>query len=120
MSRRLAIPLYGAQVAPRFRYADRLLIVDRAEGGEPIFEILNLARLSWSQRIAHLAGGGVEVLLCGGFERRFLPLAESAGIRVEWGLAGDARQLADAFHRGGLDRFRVCSPGAVGPWGKEE
>ena len=64
--------------------------------------------ISWSERLGLLARQDVSVLICAGFNRRFLPLAENLGIRVEWGLTGRAADLIDAFCRGELDRYRIC------------
>ena len=108
MSERIAIPLFGDQVAPRFRYADQLLLVELGHGEEPLaVDVLTLERLSWNERLSRLAEERVSVLLCGGFERCYLPLAESHGITVEWGLAGDARALAEAYRGDGIEGYRV-------------
>ena len=66
----------------------------------------SIAGTSWSGRLTHLRALGVTVLLCGGFNRLFRPHAEDLGLRVEWGLAGYATDLAAAFARDDLDRYR--------------
>jgi len=67
---------------------------------------LEIPEESWSKRLKLLAAAGVKVLLCSGFNRSFLPVAEGLGIRVVTGLTGEAEQLIDAFLRDDLDRFR--------------
>ena len=61
---------------------------------------------AWSTRLERLSAAGVRVLLCNGFNRSFLPLAESFGIRVIFGLAGEAERLIDAFLRNEIERYR--------------
>jgi predicted Fe-Mo cluster-binding NifX family protein len=110
---RLAIPLFGSEVAPRFGCAERILVADLREDGSWEEAAQSLGLLPWPARLQHLAQLGVTVLLCGGFNRHWLPLAESLGIRVIWGLWGDARELISAFHAG-----RLQTPPAFGHGGR--
>jgi predicted Fe-Mo cluster-binding NifX family protein len=95
----VAVPLFGREVAPRFAFADRFLF---AEIGERVPATLRETSVTGScpERLIELSHLGVEVLLCGGFHRKFLPLATSVGIRVICGIGGDARTLVEAFARG--------------------
>jgi predicted Fe-Mo cluster-binding NifX family protein len=102
----LGIPLHGADVAPRFCSANQFMVAeldgDRVRG----IRRLTIPDESWSERLKLLSDAGVRVLLCGGFNRSFLPVAEGLGIRVIAGLAGEAEQLIDAFLRDELDRHQ--------------
>jgi predicted Fe-Mo cluster-binding NifX family protein len=102
----LGVPLHGSDVAPRFCSADQFLIAEL--DGDRISRVrrLEIPDESWSKRLKLLSIAGVNVLLCGGFNRSFLPVAEGLGIRVITGLTGEAEQLIDAFLRNDLDRFR--------------
>jgi predicted Fe-Mo cluster-binding NifX family protein len=102
----LAVPLHGSDVAPRFCSAHEFAIA-RVDGSQ----VHHICRLTirdelWSRRLERLSAAGVKVLLCGGFNRSFLPCAEALGIRVISGLAGEARQLIDAFARDEIDQYR--------------
>jgi predicted Fe-Mo cluster-binding NifX family protein len=99
----LAVPLHGDDVAPRFCSADQFLIAE-LDGGR--VRRLTMPETTWSQCLEHLSAAGVSVLLCGGFNRGFLPLAEGLGIRVISGLAGEAERLVHAFLRDELERYR--------------
>lgn len=101
----LAVPLHGDDVAPRFCSADQFLLAD-PENGQLRTQRLTLAEQEWFQRLERLSAAGVRVLLCGGFNRHFLPVAEGLGIRVISGLAGRADRLIDAFLRNELERYR--------------
>jgi predicted Fe-Mo cluster-binding NifX family protein len=92
----VAVPLFGQDVAPRFSFADQFLI---AEVGDQrsVVERLMVLTGSCPSRLMALSRQGVDVLLCSGFNRRFVPLATSVGIRVIYGLGGDARAMVEAF-----------------------
>jgi predicted Fe-Mo cluster-binding NifX family protein len=102
----LAVPLHGEDVAPRFCSADEFMIVE-LEGGEARrLRRVTIPEDAWSQRLERLSAAGVSVLLCGGFNRSFLPLAEGLGIRVISGLAGEAERLIEAFLQDEIERYR--------------
>ena len=105
MTIKLALPLFGDEVAPRFCVADEVLVVEVSDGADPPSHSLSLAGTPWPERLSRLSGQGVTVLLCGGINRRFMPLARNLGIQVIWGLAGRADQLIDAYCRGEIERF---------------
>jgi len=103
----LGVPLHGDDVAPRFCSADRFMIAELDGGRVRRVCRLSVPEEAWSERLERLSVAGVRVLLCGGFNRSFLPLAESFGIRVISGLAGEAEQLIDAFLRDEVERCRL-------------
>ena len=107
----LGVPLHGADVAPRFCSADQFMIAEL--DGNRVLRVrqLSIPEEEWSQRLERLSAAGVRVLLCGGFNRSFLPLAESFGIRVIFGLAGEAERLIDAFLRNEIERYRFLPCG---------
>jgi predicted Fe-Mo cluster-binding NifX family protein len=101
---RVALPVFGEDVAPRFCFARELLVVDldgdQRETGRR-FVLFGSER--WGQRIRLLEELGVKVLLCGGFNRRLQPMADQAGIQVFWGQRGEAETILEAFREGKLD-----------------
>jgi len=118
---RLAIPLFGEEVAPRFCFADEVLIAEVVDDAVVSTQRLEMDGVAWPERLGQLAASGVSLLLCGGFNRRFRPAADSRGIRVVWGLEGRADRLIGVFCREGLDgvqshsctRQRCRSPRSV-------
>ena len=102
----LAIPLHGSDVAPRFCSAEEFIVVEINEGRVSLTHRLKLSEAGWAARLERLSKYGVRVLLCGGFNRDFLPKAKGLGIQVIFGLAGDANSLIEAFLRDELERFR--------------
>ncbi len=107
---RLAIPLYGDHVAPRFVYADQILICGLGSGRDADRYRVTLNEASGPARLRRLASMGVSVLLCAGFNRTLDPVARSLGIEVVWGLVGTAEHLIEAYRDGTIDRCRLASP----------
>ena len=99
----VAVPLFGSDVAPRFCFADRLLLAKVEDGAVEIVGPVALASASWTERLQALAGRGVDVVLCGGFNARMLPYARGLGLRVYWGLTGDAEALIRRLAAGELE-----------------
>jgi len=105
---KIAIPLFGRNVAPRFGVADQFLIVIVKEGKIEQSKKMYVADdVCLIDRLSELEHRGVGVILCGGFNRKFEPLAETFGIQVIAGLVGNATVLAEAFARG--ENLSQCS-----------
>ena len=83
------------------------MLVD-AEGGQiSKIEIDSFMDGCFTSRLNKLKEHKVDVILCGGFNRSFVPLAESLGIRVISGISGRAKNAALAFVQGqALPTFR--------------
>lgn len=75
-------------------------------------KVISLGAPWLSRRVAELALLGVRTLLCGGFNRAFLPTAERLGVQVVTGVSGDAEKALAAFLSGkippGNTRMRRC------------
>jgi len=108
----LAVPLLEDDVAPRFCSADQFMLAEMGAGQVCGLRRLTLPEEEWFTRLERLSAAGVNVLLCAGFNRRFLPRAEELGIHVVCGLAGKAKHLIDAFVRDDIDRYRFVPCGS--------
>ncbi len=73
---RIAVPVFGEDVAPRFCFAREMLVVDLEGDRETGRRFVMFGTGSWTQRIRLLEDLGVDLLLCGGFNRRLQPMAE--------------------------------------------
>ena len=113
----LAIPVLGDEVAPSFCSANDFIVAESSGEGAPILRSLHFPEEAWLLRLRRLSVLGVTVLLCGGFNRSFLPIATSLGIRVIFGLAGRADRLIEAFLQDELEQFRFL-PCAIGSRGR--
>jgi predicted Fe-Mo cluster-binding NifX family protein len=104
----VAVPLLGSEVAPRFGFADSFLIGEIEDGRVVCVDRVEALLRGFVNRLNALRGLGVDVILCGGFNRAFLPLAEDFEIGVLAGAFGDARQVLEGFARGELVRTGTC------------
>jgi predicted Fe-Mo cluster-binding NifX family protein len=114
---RVGIPLFGREVSPRFCFAEDILVVVVENGRESRRFVTSLGEPWLPGRIAALATLGVQTLLCGGFNRAYLPTAERLGIRVVTGISGDAEDALAKLLRGQFiprsGRPRRCRRGAA-------
>jgi predicted Fe-Mo cluster-binding NifX family protein len=85
---KIAVPLYGEVVSPRFGFADKILLVEFRAGREVNRRKVQLGPQDLPSRLNQLSDLTVDVLICGGFNRHYLPLAQSLGIQVLWGRGG--------------------------------
>ncbi len=114
----VAVPLFGQDVAPRFGYADSVLVAEIEDGRVVRVDNVRLGPAGWPSRLGQLRSLGVDTILCGGFNRCFMPLAENLGINVLAGLRGQARQVLEAFARGeAVPTFR-CTGTGIGRSGR--
>jgi predicted Fe-Mo cluster-binding NifX family protein len=106
---RIGIPTWSGAVSPVFDVAQRLLVVDIGAGKavhrfeEPLAETRVLARSE------HLAGLGVEVLICGAISWAQEQSLASRGIRVVSHVCGGVEDVLSAYIAGNLvgDVFRM-------------
>ncbi len=107
---RAAVPMFEDNVAPRFGFADRFLIGDIEQRQVVRAEEVRIDLRGWPARIEAIRRLGVDILLCCGFNRYYLPLCDTLGVRVVTGLTGDGRALLDSFANDRLPKNRNQSP----------
>ncbi|MBN2343739.1 MAG: NifB/NifX family molybdenum-iron cluster-binding protein [Deltaproteobacteria bacterium] len=107
----IAIPTWKNEVAPRFGVADEFTIVtiDSNTVGVPRMVQMNES-LCWNERLALLREHGVDVVVCSGFNQRFLPLAQSLGLDVKCGVNGTIEWVVEKYQKKELIYFqRGCA-----------
>jgi predicted Fe-Mo cluster-binding NifX family protein len=94
---RVAIPLFGSVVSPRFEFAREMLVASCADGGvvEEMKMSLPPGRPHW--RVALLAEMGVTVVICGGVSPSSGRLLASHGIEVISFATGPAGGVLEDF-----------------------
>mgnify|MGYP001770060137 CR=1 FL=1 len=102
---RLAIPLFGSRVSPRFDHAPRLLLLSveghRVVAREEIF----LFHLTPWQRIEKLRALGAQVVICGGIDQTCRHWLAASRIQVIPQVGGEAGQAVNDFLAGRLRTF---------------
>lgn len=97
---RAAIATFGSEVSPRFCCAREVLIVDVEDGRETARSTLTMGEACNPERLRLLGSRGVQVLLCGGFNRQFLAEAERGGVHVFWDVEGPVEDAVREVVRG--------------------
>lgn len=111
---RVAIPLFGEEVSPRFGCATQFLVATIQGDSAPEEEVKDVSRLAPWQFAEFLASVGVAKVICGGVHRRFQEELEHRGIEVVWGVIGPAALALAAFLDGTLRRDQFVCRGRHG------
>jgi predicted Fe-Mo cluster-binding NifX family protein len=93
---KIAIPLFGNRVSPRFDCAPQILIVTVELGSTP--QRQHMAAVDWTatERVGRLKALNVNTIICGGIDRWSADALRAAGVRVQNSVTGDAEEvLAD-------------------------
>ncbi len=99
---RVAIPLYGNRVSPRFAFSERMLVADINDRRVLQQEILRTGRMVDHQRLEQLSSLGIDVFVCGAADPSFLAEAGSVDIRTIPDVAGELDEVLDLLVRGRL------------------
>lgn len=108
---KIALSIWNERIAPVFDVSNRISLVEINEdlitwkAAEELSESASLAATAW------LAEQGVKTLICGAISRPLLARLNSYGIRVIPFVAGDLREVVDAWLKGNLDRKAFLMPG---------
>ncbi len=99
---KVAIPIFGRWVSPRFSFASEMLIVT-IEKNKVVSRSKVITQLFVpSQLINQLSLFEVEVLICGGVEGFCHRQIESMGISIISDVAGDVNEVLELFIKGKL------------------
>jgi predicted Fe-Mo cluster-binding NifX family protein len=105
---KIAIPIFGNRISPRFDFSPELWIIE-VERGEVISkEKLSIANLNLPQRLEQVTSNGVDKVICGGIDGFSRNQLGSRGIDVVQDVIGDAEVVFDLFMRGRLRPGFCC------------
>jgi len=110
MSKKIAIPIFGARIAPRFDCAPWLLLVTIENG-----RVVDRVEVSWRdcstwQRIEHIQGAGAHTLVCGAIDGNSARLLAHQRIQLIPWVAGEVEQVLEAFLKGRLEAGTTFLP----------
>ena len=106
----VAIPIFQGNIAPRFGFASQFLFATVENRHVKTRAFIYLEHPDFLRRLEEIQSHGVHTLLCGGFNRRYLPIANKMGLTVISGLYGEGEAVLNAYAAGApLPRhFRRC------------
>jgi len=104
---RVAIPLYGDQVSPRFGSKVLFSVASIEDGQIREKQTVEAKNLGPSQLPDLLASLGVTKVICGGIQHELQRAMERRGIEVTWNIIGPASDALSALLEGSLhnDQF---------------
>ena len=99
---KIAVPVFGSRVSPRFDCAQVFLVVTADEGNG--LQRQQLLATNWPphERINRLMELGVNAVICGGIDWWSAESLRSAGIMVCNSITGDVDEALDALLRGDM------------------
>lgn len=106
---KVAIPLFGSRVSPRFDCGAEMLLAEVEDGAARTVGQVPDGEGNPLQRVAHLRELGVNAVICGAVTGFLLRHLAANGIRVFPWVFCEASEALDAFARGELPRTL--------PWG---
>ncbi len=96
---RVAVPLTGQKIAPRYGDAKSFLVAVIEDGKVIRADQYEYIAADWSDWIDDLGYLGVKTIICGCFNKPFVQLAQNQGIHVMVGIWGDARRAIQVTTR---------------------
>ena len=99
---RLAIATFGKRIAPRFDHAPEMLLIDDFNENEQHEETINVTSLTEVEKIYFLMKREVEILLCGGIDRKSARLLRAYGITIYAWLNGEPESAIKKYLDGVL------------------
>ena len=108
---RIAIPVFGNRISPRFDFAPMFALFDL--DGKNIAEKSMISCNGWhdTERVSKLKDLAVDLMICGGLPNHLLDVFENSGIRVIPWVAGDAAEALSLFLRDRLVQGMAICPG---------
>jgi predicted Fe-Mo cluster-binding NifX family protein len=108
---RVAIPIFGARISPRFDFAPALLLLTLEKGEIKAREEVSLSSWDLWRRVEKLKEFEVQTLICGGIDCYSQQRLEDKRIRVIPWIAGEAEEALRYFLNGTLKPGATLWPG---------
>ena len=105
---KVAIPLFGSRISPRFDFSPEIWIVTVESGRVVSQEKFPMTHLDLPQRLDQLTLRGVNKVICGGIDGFCLNQLGTRGIEVLENVVGDAGIAFNLFLNGKLKPGHMC------------
>jgi len=99
---KVAIPLFGNWISPRFGFSPEMWILTIEKGKVVSQERISMAGLALPQWFNQLSSRGVDSIICGGIDGFCHRQLENLGISVIPEIAGEANEALSLFLNGKL------------------
>lgn len=110
---KIAIPLFGTRISPRFDCAPGLLLITTDSKGKDIIEKNEIIFINnnYIERINQLKSSGVDVVICGGISNDMLELLKGQNIKVIPWVTGESQDALSLFLQRRLVPGTILCPG---------
>jgi predicted Fe-Mo cluster-binding NifX family protein len=102
MSRKVLIPLYNNEVAPRFDLATDVMTVEYDKTGKVSESVIVLPQASSEDLCALATSGNADVVICGGIGEEYYQYLVWKGISVYDDVTGPVDRIVHELRRGRL------------------
>jgi predicted Fe-Mo cluster-binding NifX family protein len=96
---KIAVPLFGRRVSPRFDCAPIFLVVQLEPGGLPQRQHIVVTDWTARERVEQLQALAVNILICGGIDRWSAEALQASGIRIQSAVIGDVEEALAGWMR---------------------
>ncbi len=111
----LAIPVLRSRVAPVLNWCSSIRLFPDDPSYQGLGQEVDVSHLEAWQRLEFLRDQGVKTLICGALSPELHVYAETLGITVVCGVAGDIEEVRRSYWRRQLDQPKFWLPGCRGP-----
>jgi len=94
---KIGIPLFGKRVSPHYSTAPELFVILTHDNTIYSTSILNLSRLSLTEKRRKLITLGIETVICGGIDEATREWLRQKNIRVIENMMGEAMEVLSGF-----------------------
>ena len=108
---KLSVPVCDGRVSPVFDVATRLLVVGVEDSGVVSRQEVSIPEVDPVRRARHVAGLGVNVLICGGISRPLEMMLVSTGVKVIPETCGPVEEVVRSFVSGEFTDRSFLMPG---------
>ena len=108
---RVAIPLFGTRIAPRFDCADEFLVANVSAGAVVERGQVTVAGLAPVERAKRLCELGVDTVVCGGIDQLSASYLAGRGLAVYAWVTGEADDALDGLLLGELEPLAMMGAG---------
>jgi predicted Fe-Mo cluster-binding NifX family protein len=113
---KLAIPILRSRVAPVFNWCSRVLIYSEQDaldvGSSPVQ--IDLGSVNAFSRLKTLREMGVRTVICGALSPDLMAYGNQLGLHIIAGVAGEIKDVLEAYGRKELDQPHFWMPGCQG------
>jgi len=111
---RIAIPVFGTRISPRFDITQKFLVIDIEDGSVTERREVSFETQPPLKRILFLKEQGVDTLLCGGIRRCDYFMIDEMRISIYASLIGEVEEILSSFIDGSLEPGLGMASGGPG------